>query len=128
MPEAVEEEKRRKSLRQRFSQQKRRDRYWFEFAYLLNTELARCPLHAFLTPPPDLRRTWRPCCLADVLLITIWEQAAANDTVLRSCPTCGGLFGVSRTDAKKVYCSFRCKNLEGVREHRRGASQPQGHR
>ena len=51
-------------------------------------------------------------------IYNLWQTAAPDDEVLRKCPTCQGLFNVNTTNTRKAYCSFRCKNLAGVRRHR----------
>jgi hypothetical protein len=68
---------------------------------------------------PGLKPTWRPRTLGDVLLITLWQHATDGDEVPRRCPVCEGMYFVSVTNEKRVYCSTRCKNLGGVRRFRR---------
>ncbi len=97
---------------------------WQAFAQDLNAEIGRLPvlLRPVLVPDqgvPGVRQTWQPGRLIDVLLVSLWQNATAADLVPRRCGTCTGLFFVSVTNKKRLYCSPRCKNLAGVRRWRR---------
>ena len=70
-----------------------------------------------------MKQYFLPRCLLDLLYITLWKIAAEDDTVLRRCRSCKGLFSVARTNRKRVYCTRICKNRMNVRKHSRAEAQ-----
>lgn len=97
--------------------------HWQAFAASLSAALRSCVLVPELTPNGStavpVRQSWRPRRLLDVLYLALWQHATEADQVLRRCDVCAGMFFVSATNTVKVYCSPRCKNLAGVRAHRK---------
>jgi hypothetical protein len=94
--------------------------YWLAFANELNQALWGCPVRAILlSEGHSVRRHFLPRCLRDVLYLTLWRYASDEDAVLRECLGCHGLFSVSRTNNRKCYCSWACKNRATVRRWRK---------
>lgn len=99
---------------------------WQYFASLLNSMLAQTrPLPQLVADDgvPGLRQTFQPQHLRDVLPITIWQNYDGAH-VPRRCK-CGGLFFVSATNDRKIYCSWSCKNRFNVKAYRAKARKRQ---
>jgi hypothetical protein len=96
---------------------------WKVFAEELNGSLANVPVRLAILPSGlsrrrEVKQCFLPRCLLDLLYITLWQIATEDDTVLRRCQSCKGLFSVARTNRKRVYCTRTCKNRITVRRHR----------
>ena len=61
---------------------------------------------------------WRPRCLKDVLFLTLWQVAQAEDYEPRQCLRCEGLFFVTTRNSRKQYCSKSCSGVARVNRYR----------
>ena len=106
-------------------------REWARHAFVdrLNERLARVVTRWCLEPGGHgFEPALKPCCLADLLYLTLYQHAGRDDTVPRCCNGCGGIFFVSATNHKRTHCGPRCKNTAKLRRWRQrqrvGASSP----
>ena len=61
---------------------------------------------------------WRPRRLRDVLFLTLWQVAQAEDYGPRQCLRCEGLFFVTKRNSRKKYCSKPCNDVARMNRHR----------
>ena len=96
---------------------------WYGFANRLNVHL--WSIHPAVEPTPinsprDLRPTWRPRRLLDVLYLQLWIWVTEARS-LRRCPFCYALFAPGR--ANQLYCARQCAVHAAVQRFRRRNQQ-----
>ena len=100
--------------------------YWDTFCRRLNFSLARFRPFLQIDRATGVPVHYiEPEASKDVLFLALWEQALGENHVGRHCPGCGGVFFLSRTNYKRIYCSSRCKTRVNVRRHRAKSSRAQ---
>ena len=93
--------------------------YWSHFALKLNPEIIG--VHPVLEIDPKTGhpiQQFRGFSLSNVLYLELWQRAGDPDLVGRLCAGCKGVFFRSPNNARRIYCSSRCKIRVNVRKHR----------
>ena len=105
-----------------------RTTWWLNFAFELNDKLRPVvPMLGIPDQPPPTEQlfpffvTGSP---ADAIYLTLRDRASDVGTTARFCRSCRGVFFISVTNGKRVYCSQRCKNRFNVAKHRRKHHRP----
>jgi len=99
-------------------------RRWTSLLKAIQTELHKTSVQPDFEMRADteggMRPTqlWRPQCLKDVLFLTLWQVAQAEDYGPRQCLRCEALFFVTKRNSRKQYCSKSCSGLARVNRHR----------
>ena len=103
-----------------FPKRKTRAMYWEVFAFMLHQKMRPVlpsvsePGAGGLPMPIVFSAT-----LLDAIYLRLRDQVSTKDQTARLCAGCRGIFFVSISNDKRIYCSTRCKNRVNVARYRR---------